>query len=646
MSQILQSECTLVLGGDAEQFTAQAEPAGSKILTPLLNKLPSSREATKGHWSWEGGIQNASAASFELQVPEVGCVVTLSAVVGGSPYVIKVNNSTAVASEVLEANQGAISLDLTSLVKKGTNRIQVVNSSSSLLYLSRISVQLIPVLQVFQESAYQGTASNGQIWRISNPAADSVEFSAFAASDLSAPLRDGRLIIQGVKRGSVRDSYVLMGRVEQRAAVGFKTLGSFELIVQPGYQNVVGSFRLTDGNLTLQAERVPETSTVKATYEPPYDTKPVTAPKVNPAQKSKTVLVAIQRTDSLDDGPTWERNYAVKVTDHFQVYNLMLVGEPTASDFSIHVFKWTPEFKIKYGDKSWPTYRETFSIHSGKPVAAGSGAALTAFNSAIDAVIQDIASSDLTAKHFGLTYSGHGQTEGLFEGLLDREDMTDWLEHITSGLSQSTSLQKISFLDWSTNCQTGSYWNISRQAPYADYILASELNRRQPLGVPISKWGRTPFRSMHTYFDPADYPQLVDSMKAIIAGHASLWDTSEGIAFYRKSKEKQTITLYDCSKFQPVSNKVVEKEVLAALEKDYDANAAQRFGYFYWSSGRLDVLDYLERQSGNGVAKLWGDFAETTDNNHSKWFDWLDEPKPKNFVTHGLFFEVEKPFEV
>jgi hypothetical protein len=94
---------------------------------------------------------------------------------------------------------------------------------------------------------------------------------------------------------------------------------------------------------------------------------------------------------------------------------------------------------------------------------------LPALQQAMSALISDArASGEL--QQFGINYSGHGDPNGMFEGALDPEDDEAFLAHVVAELGH-----RIDLLDWGSNCNVATYENLSNQAAYADYIVASDL---------------------------------------------------------------------------------------------------------------------------------------------------------------------------
>jgi len=87
------------------------------------------------------------------------------------------------------------------------------------------------------------------------------------------------------------------------------------------------------------------------------------------------------------------------------------------------------------------------------------------------------------ARNFGLTYSGHGhRADGsLFEGQIFPHHVAALLKYVTGpkdgdGDGDGLNLGKMAMLNFGTNCAEGRWNMLEAFAPYADWILASDLN--------------------------------------------------------------------------------------------------------------------------------------------------------------------------
>jgi len=135
--------------------------------------------------------------------------------------------------------------------------------------------------------------------------------------------------------------------------------------------------------------------------------------------------------------------------------------------------------KKSWGCAAYERFRESRSLLSVGPWPEGadtddpvkfSDFLRGAFNQ-IFAKINSVAGPDA---YKGLTYSGHGGLAdgSLFEGALLPEDAAAVLQ----GATRDSSGGKLALLNFGTNCEEG-HWNMLEALhPFADWILASDLN--------------------------------------------------------------------------------------------------------------------------------------------------------------------------
>mmetsp|Transcript_43364 Transcript_43364/g.139351 ORF Transcript_43364/g.139351 Transcript_43364/m.139351 type:complete len:509 (+) Transcript_43364:71-1597(+) len=80
------------------------------------------------------------------------------------------------------------------------------------------------------------------------------------------------------------------------------------------------------------------------------------------------------------------------------------------------------------------------------------------------------------AKHVAVTYSGHGShADGaLFEGSVMKEDAVGLLNHVAD--MSADSWGRLSLLNFGGNCAEGRWNMLAAMHPFADWMLASDLN--------------------------------------------------------------------------------------------------------------------------------------------------------------------------
>lgn len=193
-----------------------------------------------------------------------------------------------------------------------------------------------------------------------------------------------------------------------------------------------------------------------------------------------------------NDRPYWELSCVPKMTPALRVYDVAIfkAGAETGRSVStveVYRFEFDDTIRESLGTFSWPDYRakylvgsfpfelgtHTYLDPSGAPYVRTefeSRLTLPALKSALSAVIADARGRGELAQ-FGITYKGHGDTAGMFEDALDPADDAEFLSHVTAELGAH-----IDVLDFGSNCNVATVQNFGNFAPYADYIVASDLS--------------------------------------------------------------------------------------------------------------------------------------------------------------------------
>ena len=167
---------------------------------------------------------------------------------------------------------------------------------------------------------------------------------------------------------------------------------------------------------------------------------------------------------------------------------------------------------------------------------------------------------------FGLKSTGHGQPYGMMNEFLSDDKL------ISRSLAWVKEVRKmpIDFIDLNTNCNAGSYHNLSASAPYANYILASDLTRFP-----------TNTDDYSTFFADPSVP-VPTILKNLMDREA------------RKQKECES-----CGKYLmqvalidgPAFNKVVQKLGPDAMDKVREALKKDENKYLYFKEDNSNYVD-------------------------------------------------------
>lgn len=308
-------------------------------------------------------------------------------------------------------------------------------------------------------------------------------------------------------------------------------------------------------------------------------------PMLGFAQQEKKHLTVISVFNSWLDYKenSWERYNIVKENDTVQILEICIwnIDEPR---ISLYKFDKTFNPRLAYGGDAWVKHRESFNVLDVEISEMTSSNVLWAFKEIIKKAV-----AIAPAKHYGLLYRGHGLTSGgLFEYKLDKPDSETFLDYFCKEIGK-----KIDFLDWSTTCQAGSYENVKSQYQYADYILASDLDRGG-------------FAADGTAADGSDvkhYPTIIEkffsptksirqSLVDMIGYVMPFWECPTSKNAMIQGSVRQSISIYDCSKFYTLDkyvnlgNTEYVGDVLRYIRQNYSyrVNLFDDFRFYYISN--------------------------------------------------------------
>jgi len=236
---------------------------------------------------------------------------------------------------------------------------------------------------------------------------------------------------------------------------------------------------------------------------------------------------------------------------------------------------------------------------------------LEAYKKAFGKIVQDYPS-----QHFGIKYAGHGTMDGLFSDDLTGEGIEDFLGYVTAILDKN-----IDFFDWSENCNVASLMNLEHQYAYVDYIVASDLFRRTPIGDEQSIT-KSPKNFPYKFFSPGK--SIKQSLVDLLDAFQEVWDLPANKTWYQNNKEMQSLSIFDSSEYA----KFRQSARLASLVAHPEEYAADRVCY-HNIIGKYDfeLWDVYNQYIKEKYPNLVTDFTEKVRfkyvNNRNS-FDWDD----------------------
>src|SRR3989339_465869 len=283
-------------------------------------------------------------------------------------------------------------------------------------------------------------------------------------------------------------------------------------------------------------------------------------------------------------------------------------GQPTnPPKISVYKFDRTFDpFKNEYidGGQIWVNYRESFNILNvdmppscssaqGTSYYECSRAYLNAFKRVLETIVKN-----QPAEHYGIKYSGHGSDVGLFANTFSGDDSQLLLFYANSIIGK-----KLDFLDWSTNCDMGSFNVIKSQYRYADYILSSDLLRGGFNMDWVNDYYRLkPEAILDRFFNPSK--TIKQSLVNMVNSERMVWETATTRSDMVAKQIKQSLSIYDSSKFEILMTSanldqgIRGGDVLDYIRKNYPSleQKFHDFRFHYISNG--DFFPWNTRSNG------------------------------------------------
>ncbi len=240
------------------------------------------------------------------------------------------------------------------------------------------------------------------------------------------------------------------------------------------------------------------------------------------------------------------------------------------------------------------------------------------------------------SQHLGLKSSGHGSPHGIMNGFFN-EDYTiarslGWVKEMRG--------ENISFLDFSTNCNVASFFNLVNVAPYVDYIVASDLTRSSPL--PFSLYGQRPDSggNYFEYFKDESQP-IATILGSIIDKYGSLFNSDEAINWAKSPDAlkngrtldswKQQLTLFDMARFPQILQNMGGKDAYTKCQ-DLIKTKSKDLNNLYFVDYGTKYLDFktavpLLYPGYTAFTQDWEKFAIKQISNRQQFVWDTDAPK-------------------
>lgn len=234
------------------------------------------------------------------------------------------------------------------------------------------------------------------------------------------------------------------------------------------------------------------------------------------------------------------------------------------------------------------------------------------------------------ADNYALKFSGHGGGEGIFDFLLQNNDsfaqpnqITYFLSHVKEAMGTENLL---AFLDFSTVCKTASAFNYAAMAPYAKYLIASDLDRTDGYG----SGGPVPDQIYDSFWTTTEGKlDLEASLSNLLSAYYTLWSVWE--ADGGKDLYPQQLSLFQLSNAteDELTMMSAAYNIVYFGQAGYTTEPSQ---YDVWAVLGAYVKDHPSAASHEVALKATQ--VMKVDNRES--FQW---PSPLNEAANGLFYQ-------
>jgi len=349
---------------------------------------------------------------------------------------------------------------------------------------------------------------------------------------------------------------------------------------------------------------------VDVTPTPTVTPTPIPVITSNVPKKFLTIIAVNKGAEGKYEDNGWERTSKFKENGDIQIFDVAMWdnGQPTnPNKISLYKFDRTFDpFKAEYieGGQAWVNYRESFNILNiavpqscsmiqGTSYYECSHANPDAFKRIVETIVRN-----QPAEHYGIKYGGHGSDVGLFANTFSGDDSQLLLSYINSIIGK-----KLDFLDWSTNCDMGTYSVIASQYRYADYILSSDLLRG---GFNI-EWVNDYYRLkpeaiLDRFFGPSK--TIKQSLVDMVNSERLIWETETTKTDMVAKQIKQSLSIYDSSKFENLMTSAYLEQgirggdVLGYIRKNYPSLEQQFYDFRFHYVSNKDFFPWNENSNG------------------------------------------------
>lgn len=201
------------------------------------------------------------------------------------------------------------------------------------------------------------------------------------------------------------------------------------------------------------------------------------------------------------------------------------------------------------------------------------------------------------SRKLGFKSSGHGSPTGIMNGFFPEarniKEALSWVKEIKGS--------NVDFLDFATNCNVASLYNLASAAPYVDYVVASDLTRSSPL--PISLYNERPEGATYNEYFENESKSTSQIMGEIVDKYGELFNSQAAIDWAKSdnatakgrtlSSWRQQLVLFDMSKMRLILENIGGEEAYKTIREKAKAKEAA-LSSFVFSDGSAKYYSFKQ----------------------------------------------------
>lgn len=355
-------------------------------------------------------------------------------------------------------------------------------------------------------------------------------------------------------------------------------------------------------SISISSSSTSTAPTVDATPTPAPESKLTSVIYSNVPKKFLTIMAVNSAAEGRYEDNVWERTLKYGENDEVQVLEVAIWDNwVTGNPKKVSVYNFDSSFDpfntaYLQGGPAWVAHRESFNILNIDVPERSSKNYLEAFKRIFKFIVESY-----PAEHYGVKYIGHqsgGGDSPIFGYAIWETEAELLFAYMNSIIGK-----KIDFLDWSTNCSTGTYNVAASQYPYTDYIISSDW----PRGGFKADWANDYYRLkpegiLDSFFSPNK--TIRQSLIDMVDSERLFWETDIVRDDMIAQQNKESLVIYDTSKFEDLANStnldqlIESKDVLGYIRQNYPEHEQKFYDFRFHYINNKDFFPWDEDTNG------------------------------------------------